>query len=103
MKTTIISLLVCVTASFAAAVNPRTLGFLFGLKPVLTQTKAEEIVNKFKSVLEGVDYKGKTPFQTTQDVVAENYIEYSDSIQSLISLNNTVSIVFIALMLGQLF
>jgi hypothetical protein len=90
MKIALISLLACAAGSFAAAVDPRT--FPIGQPLILTQWQAEDIVNKFKSILEGVSYKGKTPLETTKEVVAENYIEYSDSIQSIISLNNTVSL-----------
>lgn len=78
---------------FAAAVAFAT-GALAGAQvPAvqLTQAQAEEIVNKYKSVLEGVNYNDWTPEETTNNVVAENYIEKSDSILSIISANSTVS------------
>ena len=49
----------------------------------LTDSKANTIVAKFQSVLEGVDYNGQSPNITAKQVVAKNYIEYSDSILSL--------------------
>jgi len=49
----------------------------------LTTKEAETIVAKFISVLEGVDYEGQSPNVTAVDVVAADYHEYSDSIQSL--------------------
>jgi hypothetical protein len=97
MKIALISLLACAAGSFAAAIESRT--FSFDQPLILTQWQAEDIVNKFKSVLEGVSYKGKTPLETTKEVVAENYIEYSDSIQSIISFNNTVSLLWSGLVL----
>lgn len=49
----------------------------------LSYYEAETIVNKFISILENVDYKGQSPAVTAKQVVAEDYIEYSDSILSL--------------------
>lgn len=49
----------------------------------LTTHQATTIVNKFISILEGVDYNGQIPNITAEQVVASNYVEYSDSILSL--------------------
>jgi hypothetical protein len=49
----------------------------------LSTGQATTIVNKFISILEGVDYNGQIPNITAKQVVAKNYIEYSDSILSL--------------------
>jgi hypothetical protein len=93
MKFALISMLACAAGSLAAAVDAR--GSYFDQPLILTQWQAEDIVNKYKSILEGVSYKGKTPLETSKDIVANNYIEYSDSIQSIISLNNTVCLLLI--------
>ena len=49
----------------------------------LSTSQATTIVNKFISILEGVDYNGQIPNVTAVQVVAKNYVEYSDSILSL--------------------
>jgi len=56
----------------------------------LDQAKAEEIVNKFKSVLQNQTFEGLAPYDTTLSVLAEDYVEKSDSILSLISPNSTL-------------
>jgi hypothetical protein len=50
----------------------------------LTQWQASDIVNAFKSVLEGVSYNGMSINQTAKKYVAADYTEISDSIGSLI-------------------
>ena len=49
----------------------------------LTSAQAEVIVDKFLSILEGVNYHGQSPNITAKQIVAEDYVEYSDSILSL--------------------
>ncbi|KAF2765653.1 hypothetical protein EJ03DRAFT_205271 [Teratosphaeria nubilosa] len=49
----------------------------------LSQSQAEEIVGKFSAVLSGHGYQGMTINQTAQSVVAQDYVEYSQSLQSL--------------------
>lgn len=49
----------------------------------LTSSEANTIVAKFASVLEAVDYNGQIPNVTAVQVLAPNYVEYSDSILSL--------------------
>jgi hypothetical protein len=49
----------------------------------LTSGEANTIVAKFASILEGVHYHGQIPNITAKQVVAKNYVEYSDSILSL--------------------
>lgn len=49
----------------------------------LSDDQASVIVSKFASVLEGASYQGQNPNKTALQVVARNYVEYSDSILSL--------------------
>jgi hypothetical protein len=49
----------------------------------LTDEQANTIVAKYASILEGVEYQGQSPNVTAEQVVAKNYVEYSDSILSL--------------------
>ena len=60
--------------------------------PLLLQPQAEEIVNKYISILEQKNYRGQTPEETNDEIIAPDYIVRSDSILSLISPNSTVSI-----------
>lgn len=90
MKFSIIAAICTFTVgAFAGAHVPG--GWSGASKPCLDQAKAEEIVNKFKSVLQNQTFEGLAPYDTTLSVLAEDYVEKSDSILSLISVNSTVS------------
>ena len=83
MKSTIFAsaLALATSASAAAIANPT-----FSLPqfcPCLPDSQASTIVAKFVSILEGVEYQGQSPNVTASQVVAPNYVEYSDSILSL--------------------
>lgn len=72
-------------AGYAAAATPYPFPLL--------QFQADDIVNKYKSVLENVTYNGQSPAVTAAQVVSPDYHEISDSINSLISKDLPVSIV----------
>jgi hypothetical protein len=59
---------------------------------VLSQEQANDIVHGYQSVLQNQTYNGMLPTATAQKYVAADYKEYSDSVLSLISRNNTVSV-----------
>jgi hypothetical protein len=44
---------------------------------------AQTIVNQYISILENQTYYGSSPQQTANQIIAPNYVEYSDSILSL--------------------
>lgn len=44
---------------------------------------AQQIVNQYSSILQNQSYNGQSPQATAQQIIASNYIEYSDSILSL--------------------
>lgn len=85
MKSTFFAsaLALATSASAAAIANPEPGLSLPQFCPCLTDYQATTIVNKFVSILEGVEYQGQSPNVTAQQVVAPNYVEYSDSILSL--------------------
>jgi hypothetical protein len=50
---------------------------------VLTPSDAEQIVNKYISILQNQTYYGQSVQTTASQIIAPNYVEYSDSILSL--------------------
>ncbi|QIX01270.1 hypothetical protein AMS68_006787 [Peltaster fructicola] len=56
----------------------------------LSQDDAEDIVGYYSSILQNVTYNGHTAVENYKIALAEDYVEYSDSIQSLVSKNNTL-------------
>ena len=79
MKLNTIFLYLAAIASAAASPTEKRWGY----GNCLTDEQANKIVAKFASILEGVDYQGQSPNVTAKQVVAKNYVEYSDSILSL--------------------
>lgn len=80
MKFTVVAAIAAFAASAAAAPEVATEKRWFGC---LNQWQAETIVNKYISILEGSDYNGQSPNVTADQIIAEDYTEYSDSILSL--------------------
>jgi hypothetical protein len=85
MKFTLLASCLSLAATIAAAPAPapeleeRTL-LPFGC---LNSFLAQQIVNKYISILENQPYNGQDVNTTAQQIIASNYVEYSDSILSL--------------------
>jgi len=61
----------------------------------LPQKQAEDIAKGFISVLQGANYNGQPPSKNYKTYVEPKFVEYSGSINSLISKNNDVSAILI--------
>ena len=71
-----LSLAACVLA--APVLEERTFGF-----GCLNAFSAQRIVDKYISILENQPYDGQSVNTTAEQIIATNYLDYSDSILSL--------------------
>lgn len=78
MKLTLLASCLSLAATISAA--PTLEERQFGC---LLPSKAQAIVNKYISILQNQTYNGQSPVATANQIIASNYVEYSDSILSL--------------------
>lgn len=78
MRFTLVASLLAATAFAAPAPEVEERGF-----GCILPFQAQSIINQYISILQNQTYQGKTPAQTAAQIIAPNYVEYSDSILSL--------------------
>jgi hypothetical protein len=80
MKFSLLTYCLSLTACVLAALVLEEQTFGFGC---LNAFFALEIVNKYISILENQPYYGQSVNTTAEQIIASNYLEYSDSMLSL--------------------
>ena len=85
MKFTLLASCLSLAATIAAAPTPEPELEARTLLPLgcLNSFLANQIVTKYISILENQPYQGQSVNTTALQIIASNYVEYSDSILSL--------------------
>lgn len=71
------------SATLAFIVGCVSAAFAYPLQECLSQSEASTIIDKFISILDGQGYDGQSANATAISLIADDYIEISDSILSL--------------------